>query len=97
MQACRVLNHVTWQPLLEAAHTDTVKGPATLVVYQEVEEAGPSSSSANTPGGAPHLRSPSNAGLKETKSKYVIADLPAAVPNVRPALDKPWPKLGVGE
>ena len=38
MQACRVLNHVTWQPLLECGHRDKVAEPAHVVVYQEVSE-----------------------------------------------------------
>lgn len=32
-----------------------------------------------------------------TKSRYVVAQLPLRVPVVRPVLDKPNPKLGVGE
>jgi hypothetical protein len=35
--------------------------------------------------------------LAVTKSRYVVAELPVRVPSVRPALDKPQPKLGVGE
>ena len=35
--------------------------------------------------------------LAATKSRYVVAQLPVRVPVVRAALDKPNPKLGVGE
>lgn len=32
-----------------------------------------------------------------TKSRYVVAELPVRMPVVRPAVDKPNPKLGIGE
>jgi hypothetical protein len=35
--------------------------------------------------------------VAETKSRYVVAELPVRLPVLRPALDKPNPKLGVGE
>ena len=35
--------------------------------------------------------------LPATKSRYVVAELPLRLPVLRPAMDKPNPKLGVGE
>ena len=35
--------------------------------------------------------------VAETKSRYVVAELPVRLPVLRPVLDKPNPKLGVGE
>lgn len=37
-QVVRVLNNVTWQPLLECHHGSPVDEPAEVAVYQEVEE-----------------------------------------------------------
>eukprot|EP00195_Chlamydomonas_chlamydogama_P006395 CAMPEP_0202899000 /NCGR_PEP_ID=MMETSP1392-20130828/7362_1 /ASSEMBLY_ACC=CAM_ASM_000868 /TAXON_ID=225041 /ORGANISM="Chlamydomonas chlamydogama, Strain SAG 11-48b" /LENGTH=368 /DNA_ID=CAMNT_0049585083 /DNA_START=375 /DNA_END=1481 /DNA_ORIENTATION=- len=85
-QRVRVLNHVTWQPLLECEHAPTLSGPSGVVVYREVDE-----SAAGTPS---HMRSPIS---KELKSKYIICDLPATLPNIMPSMDKPSPKIGVGQ
>lgn len=38
MQVVRVLNNMTWQPLLECHHGSPVDEPAEVAVYQEVEE-----------------------------------------------------------
>lgn len=38
-QAARVLNPVTWQPLLECRHGSPVDGPRGVAVYQEMEDA----------------------------------------------------------
>jgi hypothetical protein len=38
VQVVRVLNSVTWQPLLECHHGSPVEEPAEVAVYQEVEE-----------------------------------------------------------
>ncbi|MEW5306293.1 MAG: hypothetical protein WDW38_009141 [Sanguina aurantia] len=38
-QVGRVLNHITWQPLMECLHPTTVRGPPHTVVYREVEES----------------------------------------------------------
>lgn len=37
-QVVRVLNNVTWQPLLECHHGTPVDEPPGVAVYQEVEE-----------------------------------------------------------
>ncbi|GMH33685.1 hypothetical protein BSKO_01519 [Bryopsis sp. KO-2023] len=33
---------------------------------------------------------------KSTAAKYVVSDVPVSIPNVKPPMDKPDPKLGVG-
>jgi hypothetical protein len=38
LQVVRVLNSVTWQPLLECHHGSPMDEPAEVAVYQEVEE-----------------------------------------------------------
>ncbi len=38
MQVARVLNNITWQPLLECHHGTPVDEPPSVAVYQEVEE-----------------------------------------------------------
>lgn len=38
LQVVRVLNNVTWQPLLECHHGTPVDEPPGVAVYQEVEE-----------------------------------------------------------
>ena len=35
--------------------------------------------------------------FEQVKSKYVIEDLPAAIPSIQPSFDKPLPNPGVGE
>lgn len=38
LQVARVLNNITWQPLLECHHGTPVDEPPGVAVYQEVEE-----------------------------------------------------------
>lgn len=35
VQMARVLNNITWQPLLDASHVSPVAGPTNVVVYRE--------------------------------------------------------------
>lgn len=79
-QVCRVINSMTWQPLLECRHPRTLTGPSTLVVYEEVEDA------------AEQKKGQGN----ESRAKYMIASLPVAIPVTDPPTSKPNPKLGVG-
>eukprot|EP00798_Chlamydomonas_sp_ICE-L_P020694 gene20694-27493_t len=80
----RILNHVTWEPLLEGKHPQKLEAEEAVAVYREEEEraGGSSPSKINT--------------TKQSKSKYVIADMPTSLPYVQPLLDKPNPKMGVG-
>lgn len=96
-QACRVLNNVTWQPLLECQHPASVQGPASVVVYQEAPEDGPHEAATGNGGRSPAKALGPAADQGQGKTKFVICDLPAAVATVKPALDRPGPKLGVGE
>lgn len=41
LQVARVLNNVTWQPLLECHHGTPVDEPPGVAVYQEIEEQQP--------------------------------------------------------
>mmetsp|Transcript_25008 Transcript_25008/g.64551 ORF Transcript_25008/g.64551 Transcript_25008/m.64551 type:complete len:456 (+) Transcript_25008:2492-3859(+) len=85
-ERARVLNHVTWQPLLECTHPKQITDPQHVVVYFEMEELAPVH-------GSP-LKSPRS---REVKSKYMIKDLPVSIPTSQPPLDVPFPKLGVGQ
>jgi hypothetical protein len=38
MQVIRVLNNVTWQPLLECHHGSPVDEPPDVAIYEEVED-----------------------------------------------------------
>ena len=55
LQWLRILNDITWQPLLEGDHPSTVAGPTGVVVYREVDETAPSQASPSmvprSPGG----------------------------------------------
>ncbi|KAG2498499.1 hypothetical protein HYH03_003750 [Edaphochlamys debaryana] len=81
-RCARLLNHLSWTPLLEAEHGRSLAGPAGLVVYREEsdEPVGPGQAQAQAHG----------------RSRYAIAPLPAALPFSKPPLDSPAPKLGVG-
>ena len=39
MQKLRILNDISWQPLIEGAHPPSVEGPPGVAVYREVDEA----------------------------------------------------------
>ncbi|KAF5832905.1 hypothetical protein DUNSADRAFT_11055 [Dunaliella salina] len=85
-ERARVLNHITWQPLLECTHPKQITDPQHVVVYFEMEESAPVHTSP--------LKSPRS---REVKSKYVIKDLPVSIPTSQPPLDVPFPQLGVGQ
>ncbi|GLC72039.1 hypothetical protein PLESTF_001197600 [Pleodorina starrii] len=86
-RCARLLDHVSWQPLLTAEHPTSVAAPAQVVAFQEEPDepvGGPTASAASRP------PDPS------ARSSYVIAQLPVPVPYAKPPLDAPAPKLGVG-
>lgn len=58
--------------------------PLTCGTPQELDEAAPPDADSPAPG-------------PSARTKYGIAQLPAPVPTLRPQLDKPLPRLGVGE
>ncbi|KAF6261305.1 quinon protein alcohol dehydrogenase-like superfamily [Scenedesmus sp. NREL 46B-D3] len=87
-QVVRVLNSVTWQPLLECQHGSPVDEPAEVAVYQEVEE----------PRGvlAPmQVQQQQVAAKRDTRARYLVCPLPVDVTNIPPPTNKPNPKLGV--
>ncbi|EFJ50847.1 hypothetical protein VOLCADRAFT_73435 [Volvox carteri f. nagariensis] len=92
-RCARLLDHVTWQPLLTAEHPQAVTAPAGVLVFREVRgrELGWGAGEPDEPAvPASRLHDPA------ARSSYVLADLPASVPFAKPALDAPSPKLGVG-
>lgn len=89
MQEARLLNNATWTPLAELSHPASLAEPASVIMYKEVEEG----QQGHTQAQPPKQRAPPG----EPKSRYVIQQLPVKLPNQKPPLDKPNPKLGVGE
>ena len=92
LQEARLLNNATWTPLAELSHPASLTEPASVIMYKEVEEGGERQQGY---GQAQPPKQSVPAG--EPKSRYVIQQLPVQLPNQKPPLDKPNPKLGVGE
>ncbi|KAF9993581.1 WD repeat-containing protein wrap73, partial [Entomortierella chlamydospora] len=79
-QKIRLLNHLTWKPILEFHHSAYIKyGPST-VLWRESESTVPVSGSIRVQGGI----------------EYTIADQPAWIPTIRIDTHKPNAKIGVG-
>eukprot|EP00898_Chlorokybus_atmophyticus_P000443 jgi/Chlat1/139/Chrsp1S03234 len=87
-QKVRILNYLTWSCFAELEHPSAVKGIHDVVVYREVEEAC---------GTSPQTVLDDQFALPATKSRYDVAQHPALIPNLRPAPDKPNPKMGVAQ
>jgi hypothetical protein len=79
-QVARLLNHVTWTPLLACEHPALISGAGPVIAYKEVEE----------------LHNVGSKAAREMRSKYSICSLPVAAPSQQPPLQKPNPSLGVG-
>ena len=93
LQEARLLNNATWTPLAELSHPASLSEPASVIVYKEVEEG------QEAPGrqqGQSSVQPPKQKAAG-SKSRYIIQQLPVNLPNQKPPLDKPNPKLGVGE
>ena len=84
-QKVRVLNHITWKPVAEHSHPSTVD-TASAVIYTEVENKAPHSSSGTTGAAASFPQ----------HSRYETTNLPVSIPCLKPDPEKPNPKLGVG-
>ncbi|GIL47177.1 hypothetical protein Vafri_4066 [Volvox africanus] len=82
-RCARLLDHITWQPLLTAEHPQAVAAPSNVLVFREEPDEQPGNP-------ASHPTDPF------ARSSYVLADLPAAVPSLKPPLGASTPKLGVG-
>ncbi|KAF9171424.1 WD repeat-containing protein wrap73 [Mortierella sp. AD010] len=79
-QKIRLLNHLTWKPILEFHHSAYIKyGPST-VLWRESESTVPVSGSIRVQGSI----------------EYTIADQPAWIPTIRIDTHKPNAKIGVG-
>ncbi|KAL6747478.1 hypothetical protein V8C86DRAFT_2908902 [Haematococcus lacustris] len=87
-QACRVLDHVTWQPLLEARHPSQLDSPEHVVMYREVHEEGNEALGSTPTKSLPRLH--------QGRSKYVISALPAPVPCTKPDMAEHQLQLGIG-
>ena len=83
-QKVRILNHVTWKPVMEHMHQSTINDEDSVTVYKEVENK---FSTGKTKVAA---------DLFPSQSKYEPQNLPFTVPSIRPDPEKPNPKLGVG-
>ena len=81
-----MLNHATWNPLAQLGHPVSVAGPTHVVAYREVEEGRPASTSA-----------PQLSGSRPVKSRFVVCQLPLKLTSQKVPVDKPNPKIGVGE
>ena len=95
LQEARLLNNATWSPLAELSHPASLAEPASVIMYKEVEEGGDGvgRQQGHSQAKPPKQRAPAG----EPKSRYIIQQLPVKLPNQKPPLDKPNPKLGVGE
>ncbi len=85
-QQLRLLNHVTWKPLIECHHPSSICEQDSVVVYKETENKYVSGRSKTSIA----------ATLYPSQSKYEPQDFPFSVPSSKPDSDKPNPKLGVG-
>eukprot|EP00741_Cyanophora_paradoxa_P000029 tig00000057_g27.t1 len=75
----RLLNSMTWRPISDLPHGTRITAAGTIV-YREVPSAAPNAAAADA------------AALR---TKYVVADPPVPVSEVKPETGKPNPKLGV--
>lgn len=88
-QKVRILNHVTWKPVIDLTHQSTISKESSIIVYKEMEnkfsiERGTSSITNAV------------ASLFPSQSKFETQSLPFTVPSVKPDPEKPNPKLGIG-
>ena len=81
-----MLNHATWNPLAQLGHPASVAGPTHVVAYREVAEGRPASTSA-----------PQLSGSRPVKSRFEVCQLPLKLTSQKVPVDKPNPKIGVGE
>ncbi|KAM9298822.1 WD repeat-containing protein WRAP73 [Gastrophryne carolinensis] len=87
----RILNHVTWKPITELHHPDTVSSPKT-VVYREVDKCQSTIPSQLT--FPPKRGVPSS--LFIVHSKYELAEFPVSVRTIKPDTDRANPEQGIG-
>ena len=95
LQEARLLNNATWTPLAELSHPASLSESASVIVYKEVEEGHEAQGRQQGQRKAQPPKQKAAAG--DPKSRYIIQQLPIKLPNQKPPLDKPNPKLGVGE
>ncbi|EFJ17238.1 hypothetical protein SELMODRAFT_115139 [Selaginella moellendorffii] len=95
-QIARVLNHLTWKPVAEFTHTSSVKGPATAVVFKEIEEPFDMSSLYLTDDRENEIFQNENSGDSHVRVRYKVADIPVRIAAQKPPADKPNPKQGIG-
>ncbi|BBN06852.1 WD repeat-containing protein WRAP73 [Marchantia polymorpha subsp. ruderalis] len=106
-QAVRALNHLTWKPVAEFTHPIVVKGPYNAVVFKEIEESlHMDISKLNINGKSSHDRmgfKGDHGGYREddrhegpTRIRYDVLEFPVTMISVKPPLDKPNPKQGIG-
>ncbi|GAX85762.1 hypothetical protein CEUSTIGMA_g13177.t1 [Chlamydomonas eustigma] len=99
----RILDNVTWQPLLDEKHPISLTGPRNpgVVLYREVEEdvvqCSPTSHNSVTVGSLSLMnKSPSRVLKSETRSRYLLCELPAHLPHKIPDKSTPNPRMGIG-
>ncbi|KAF8930322.1 WD repeat-containing protein wrap73 [Dissophora ornata] len=79
-QKIRLLNHLTWKPIVEFCHTAQIKYGSGTVLWRESDSTVAVAGSVRVQGGI----------------EYTVADQPAWIPTVRVDTQKPNAKIGVG-
>lgn len=85
-QKLRLLNHITWKPIVECSHPSSIMDQDSVIVYKEIESKFATSGKTKSIAGT----------VFPIQSKYEPQELPFTVPSVKPNPEKPNPKLGVG-
>lgn len=99
-QTLRALNHLTWKPFAEFVHVSAVRGPASAVVFKEVEEPWHlDMSGLHLNDDNPHDiqdGNPENAAEGHSRVRYKVVEFPVNLSSQKHPLDKPNPKQGIG-
>ncbi|GBG89539.1 hypothetical protein CBR_g49329 [Chara braunii] len=98
-QAVRILNYLTWKPLMEHVHPQTIRGPSTVVVYKEVEETRDfDASTLSLDADSPEELGEGAVNCRDmiVRARYQVCEVPVNVPCQKPLPDKPNPKQGPG-
>ncbi|XP_047323921.1 WD repeat-containing protein WRAP73 [Impatiens glandulifera] len=92
-QMLRVLNHLTWKVFAEFMHQNSIRPPCTAAVFKEVDEPLQLDMSDLC------LRDDfmqENGSEGQIQVRYDVMELPVNLPFVKPPVDKPNPKQGIG-
>ncbi|KAI3924033.1 hypothetical protein MKW92_004256 [Papaver armeniacum] len=95
-QMLRVLNHLTWKNFAEFIHLSTVRGPCAATVFKEVDEVLQLDMSGLRLSDEFIRGNSDNHPEAPVTVRYKIMELPISLPSLKPPVDKPNPKQGVG-